>query len=391
MRSVLIATPTFEPDLNGVAVASSACARALLDDGWRVHVAAPPSAIPRTSFDCSGISVHEFGIQESPGPLRRASVAKYHALLTEQPWDAIVFQGYSWPLMLALPLLPSLKAKKILFSHGYAAARWFPVARFPFGLGQWLRSLMAAGKMLHWCRHVDRWVFLSCQRDFGAFFDRQIARIARHPGQRVIPNGVEPPVPSVNERGFRDKHGIPASACFFLCVAYYSRGKDQGFAVRAFRKAKIPDSVLVFIGTEFNEWSDKYRKLDAFPGAGIAQGRVLWLENITRSETLSAFAECNAFVLPSHLETQPISILESMANGKPWIARKTGCIARLPGGICVRSVSSMANAMSAMAASRSIRTDLGEQGRHAAKSIYSRKAFSESCRQLLNELVPSKH
>jgi hypothetical protein len=52
---------------------------------------------------------------------------------------------------------------------------------------------------------------------------------------------------------FRQKNGIPAKAIFFLCLANYCARKDQGYAVRAFHHAAIPNSHLAFIGSELNE------------------------------------------------------------------------------------------------------------------------------------------
>ena len=387
--SALVATFTFPPDLNGVAKASSTCARILLDAGWKVEIATAPAKTNRKEMRWRGASVREFDVEGTQDDQQRraAIIAGYRDFLKNGLWDVIIFEGYGWPLQLAVPLLPKLKAKKVLVSHGYAALRWFWVRKFPFGLGQWARSTLKSFSMLRWARYINRWVFLSHQCDFDAFFDHTLARFIRHPSIRVIPNGVEPVDHTHTPRSFRSAHHIPEDAFVFLCVAYYSQGKDQGFAVEAFRKANIPASVLVFIGTEFNEWSRKFQKMDDDIPATSKCGRIVWLDKQTREDTLSAFRESDAFVLSSKLETQPISILESMSFGKPWIGRKAGCIASLPAGVCVTSQLSMAKAMSNIAGNPDLRSKLSQEGLQAASEVYSLRKNAASYNEMLAEIL----
>jgi len=389
VRRALLATFSFPPDLNGVARASADWAEALLSGGWTVDIATAPSIQPRENQMWRGCRVYEFSLQNSSGQSERRNSQgeAYRDFLEWGHWDVIIFQGYLWPLRLALPLLPRLRARKILVSHGYAALRWFPVKNFPFGIGQWCRSALGSLRMLLWNRHIDQWVFLSRQRDLDAYFDHTMATLMRHPGVRVIPNSVALPINPSTGGTFRGKHGIPSGDPMVLCVGYYSRGKDQGFAARAFRRAGLAGATLVFIGTEFNEWSDRYRFLDEKIFAKTGVGRILWLEKVPREETLQAFQECDILVLSSYLETQPIVILEAMVRGKPWIARRAGCIPLVSGGVCVRSIREMARAMSLLALDINLRKTLGEKGRAIAKSEHSSQRFTESVLSLLEELT----
>lgn len=389
-RLALLATFTFPPDLNGVARASADWAEALLASGWRVEIATSPSLQPRSELLWKGCRIHEFRLQdaETQGERHRNRIESYRGLISNPRWDLIIFQGYMWPLMLAVPLLPRIRARKILVSHGHAALRWFPTRRFPFGLGQWSRSALGALRMLLWSRHIDRWIFLNRQRDLDAYFDHTLAGLRRHPGARIIPNPVEEPEPNVKRGAFRKKHGISPGALMFLNVGYYSRGKDQGFAVRAFHRAAIPGSVLVFIGTEFNAWSERFHEIDHKIPAEAKAGRIIWLERLTRAETLEALADCDIFVLSSYLETQPIAILEAMVRGKPWIARPAGCISRFDGGLCVRSVPAMARAMTLMAEDPDLRRTLGNAGEKAASAEHNPNIFRQSVSNLVEELKP---
>ncbi|MDA0835882.1 MAG: glycosyltransferase [Planctomycetota bacterium] len=82
---------------------------------------------------------------------------------------------------------------------------------------------------------------------------------------------------------------------------------------------------------------------------GIAE-QVRFLGELDRSEVLAEMQHCDAFVLPSHVETFGVVLIEAMACGKPVIATRSGgpeCIVNRTNGILVppRSPSAFATAM----------------------------------------------
>ena len=290
---ILISTFTFPPNRDGVAGAAAAEADAFLRRGWEVEVATEPVRPSRASPVWHGVRVHEFSITGSPywrHPYR-GQVREYQNFLRSKSWDVVIFHAYLWPLYLAVPILDSVPGRKVLVSHGFGGLVWVPVARFPFGLMVLAHSVWLSLKMLTWIKKIDRWVFLSFRRDLRAFYDHWLAEKIRHPGIRVIPNGVALPETGLPKGYFREKHGIPHEAPLFLCVANYSLRKDQGFAVRAFRRAALPRSHLVLIGSEFNDASAKFQREDAYFAPPAPPGKIHWLENISREETLAALAD----------------------------------------------------------------------------------------------------
>jgi glycosyltransferase involved in cell wall biosynthesis len=186
---------------------------------------------------------------------------------------------------------------------------------------------------------------------------------------------------------FRQKNGIPAKAIFFLCIANYCARKDQGYAVRAFHHAAIPNSHLVFIGSEFNDSSNFFQQQDVNIAASSPPGTVHWLEKISRSETLDALSDCDVVVLSANQEALPFVLLEAMAYQKPWVARRAGCIQYLPGGICVHSEKQMAKAMQLMASRPEQKKRLGREGRTAAENHFSRKQYANRYSELVREVV----
>lgn len=385
---ILITSFTFPPNMDGVAEAASAMATAFVKKGWNVEVATGPSSPSRERMEWNGIVIHEFAIyggSKFRDPFR-GDVDKYHLLLKSGSWDIIIFHSYSWMLYLAVPLLHQIPAKTIIVGHGYGALIWVPVPKFPFGLGMLMRSAFGSLLMLKWMHKIDRIVFLSNRRDFHAFYDHLLARLIGHKGIKVIPNGVDLNEFAESPADFRKEIGADVNTSVFLCVANYSRRKDQGFAARAFRMAAIKNSVLVFIGSEFNESSRIFMDEDQRDSHTKTFGRIIWMEKKDRGFTLNAVAGSDVMVLSASHEAQPFVLLEAMREGKPWIARNAGCISELPGGRVVRSESAMAKEMRALSESDNLRFEIGSSGRLAVERIYNRKTYLDSYCRMLEEM-----
>jgi glycosyltransferase involved in cell wall biosynthesis len=392
---ILIATFSFPPNKDGVSEACATLAAGFLARGWAVAATSQPTQPERTSLDWNGVTIHEVSICGAGSPKHpyRGEVDAYRRLVREGDWDVILFQTVSWPFMVVVDLLPSLRAKTVMVSHGYAPLQWVRMSRFPYGIPTWLWGVWQSVKMPFLLKRIDRTVFLSERADFRGFYDHFLAKLARHPGRRVIPNGVDPEDRGMNPTGFRNKFGIPAEAMMFVCVANYSRRKDQGFAARSFRQAAIPGSVLVFIGSEFNEWTTIFQAEDKASTSQARVERILWLENQDRPATLDAVAAADVFVLSANHEAQPIALLEAMREAKPWIARDAGCIREMPGGICIRSEAEMSAAMKEIAADPALRKKLGGKGSTAVDEIYNREIYQNSYCKLIEEIThrPAAH
>ncbi len=364
-------------------------AKGFLEKGWEVHVATSPTSPPRSASIFEGAHIHEFSIRGSGHPKAPYSgqIVEYRDLLKSGGWDAVVIHAYVESLDLALGILDEIPSKKILVSHGYAALQWVRMGCFPWGLGTWGLNASKAVKMCRWIHKFDRVVYLSEKADFFGFLDHRIAKTVGYPGRTVIPNGVDPQVRGLDPHSFRIRHGIPDDSFLFLCVANYSRRKDQGFAARAFRMTRMRGAWLVFIGSEFNQHSETFKSEDESLAPTGTTGTITWLENVSKEDTLNAYAACDAFVLSANHEAQPIVLLEAMRESKPWIARNAGCISEMPGGITVSTESEMAEKMEIISGDEKLQGLLGGAGRKAVETVYNHGAYKESYVSLMEKTI----
>ena len=364
-------------------------AQGFVENGWEVEILTEALDTSRSAADSEGLVIHEF--KHSSGPAHEIVIGdegiSYADFLGSGRWDVIIFHAYSATLRQVLPLLAGIRCKKVFVSHGYNGLIWDRMPDFPYGIPSLIRRFLRSILMFRWIHRFDHVVYLSETADFQAFYDQWIALKAGYGGRRVIPNGVSLSVRGEAPAEFRLLHGIPPDAFMLLCVANYSDRKDQAYAARAFRKAAIPGSVLVFIGSRFNECSERFREEDRPYVEAGTPGTVIWLENQSRAATLDALAASDLFLLSANHEAQPIVLLEAMREAKPWVARNAGCISTLEGGICVGSESEMSGAILRLKADPALRESLGMAGRGAVESRYNRQAYTGAYISLLNEMA----
>ena len=141
---------------------------------------------------------------------------------------------------------------------------------------------------------------------------------------------------------------------------------QKGFDVllRAYKKAGIPDLDLILAGD-----GTSHAELRSWVQAQGLQNRVFLPGRADRSKTVSLFAGCLFFVLPSRLEPQGIVNLEAMASGKAIIASRTGGVPEIvlenEAGLLVSSgdEEALADAIKRLATDEALRLRLGKKGR----------------------------
>ncbi len=370
---ILLTTFTYPPLADGCSEAAAVLVRGLVRAGHAVTVATTflaerqpeaPEANPRVvQFKMAGTSNWRNPVRGETGAFQQFLRAFDGDLIIFENWDA-------WPTSLAEPLLPQLKAKKILVSHGYIPQIWVPQPKFPWGLGVWMGGWPLLFRSPWLLRRFDHLVVLSKRQDFGRFLDHRMARWTGYKKFSIIPNGAV--AREFNDDAlpdFRQEFKL-GSGLLLLCVANYCDRKNQLLAVRAFRRAQIADATLVLIGSEFNDYAAQARRLDEAMQNEFPKGRVVFLEKLSRPQTCAAYRVADLFVLAAKAETQPIVLLEAMASHTPWLSTDTGCVSELPGGLVARSEADLVEKMRQLALTPALRQKLAADGWAACQQTY---------------------
>lgn len=387
---ILITTFTFPPNKDGVAEAARSMAYGLADSGYEVIVAT--GYLPeRTNFEPHpGVRVEQFDVISNwkfVGKSLEEKERMRQFILNEQPAVILCHCWEIWSTATAEETFNELGSTgKILISHGYTTHQWRPNPTPPFGLGVLLRSLPKVLGLPFTLRRYDRVVFLSHRPDWQRFFDLKIAKISRYDGIRVIPNGTERNPDRGNIEDFRQRYEL-GNGFTALCVANYGPRKNQELAIRAFRRARIPGSNLVLIGSELNDYAKSIMELDKKLGLEFPEGRVVFIEKLDRKSTLAAYSACDVFLLAALAETQPIAILEAMAAGIPFISTPTGCVREMAGGMIAEGEDCLAHALVELHQNPAKRIQMGKTGRDAVEQYYSKDKVWDAYKTLIKEVL----
>ena len=382
---LLFTSFTYAPQANGVAEVVTRQAEGLAARGHDVTVATGMINGRRSTDRGSTVTVEEFaltgGLQDDP--LERE---RYTRFVAEFQGDAILAHCWNvWSTDLALPALQRQNAIRLLISHGYGVHWWHRRPRFPWGLGEWIRRWPAVLYSLNVLRALDHIVFLSPRCDWNRFIDHMLVSRLGKPHSSVIPNGANPDQFVCKTENLRAKYGL-GSGPIILSVAAYVPNKNPQLALNAFLDVAAPEMSLVFIGNEHNNCSRELIGLAAIRRNGNGP-QVLCLEKLTREEINSFYAAADLFLLTSEAETAPLSVLDAMASGTPWICSNVGCVNEWPGGIVGRNRREIAAALARLLESSEQRHALGVAGITACRQQFQWNAILDKYERLLAELI----
>lgn len=149
----------------------------------------------------------------------------------------------------------------------------------------------------------------------------------RFPAKKVvvIPNGVDTNrfCPNAqSRREVRDELGLSLQTPLVGIVASLRHEKNHTLFVQAARKVvdASPDSQFIIIG----DGPERQNILSTIESLGLAN-HVRLLGN--RFDTQRLLAALNVFVLTSHTEASPVSILEALSCGVPVVSTRVGSVA----------------------------------------------------------------
>lgn len=155
--------------------------------------------------------------------------------------------------------------------------------------------------------------------------------------------------------------GMNNSPLIFIQVANYSFLKNQLIALRAFYAAKLPLAELWMIGSQVNGYYKNLVEDNKKLSLG-KDDKVKLFVNLSRKETIEKIKQANVIVLSSLSEHLPVTILEGLAAGLPYISTDVGVVHNIPGGIVCKTEAELTKAMKKLYEDTTLRKKLAEDG-----------------------------
>lgn len=354
---LLLASFTSPLNHNGVGIAVSRMDYEMRTRGWDVTIATcdPDDTSLRSPDNYLTVPLYH---RQSVNKSDAVNLAGFYGRLNSLKPDVIVVHSWNgWPFHVLMPYATKNSIPIFVVGHGFRSQMMKWAWRPPFfGLARWIRSWFFIAKIANAMPAMAGVVVLGKTPHFVRAFDHWLALKIGYNRIHTIPNAVKTLV--TNSVDFRERHGLKGKL-LFLCLAGYSATKDQLLLLSAFKEANISESVMIFIGPDKNDYSEKLRKKSESISASA-----MVLSGLTRDEVEGAIKSCDVAILGSRFEMQPIFLLEAMSEGKPWICPKVGAVDELRGGIvCHRSISGISDAIKKMG-NPELRRSLGENGKN---------------------------
>ena len=231
-----------------------------------------------------------------------------------------------------LPIIDKIKCKKILYMHGmydkkYNFKNMTSIADFAHKVWNNVRWGIYYKKNKKVFKKYDNVIQLH-RFDTAYLFFKKKYNIESN----IIENAVDDSFFKNNEHA--EKYAIS--------VANYLPSKNQEFILRAFYNCEVNDDFsLVLIGSEKNNYYYKLLKLKDELEKKHGYRNVKILANVDRKDTIRMIKQACIYLFGSKKEAFPISIVESMASGIPFISTDVGIVRYLPGGIIVKNENEM--------------------------------------------------
>ena len=236
--------------------------------------------------------------------------------------------------------------KKILYLHGIWNFKWdnrnreniHNILSKIYNNAKWRYYYTKIGKYV---KHYDTVIQLH-EKDDGNLYFR------KHYGiESVIMENAADDVffEKNNDSGFRQKYNLPDK--YLLCVANYCSGKNQEMVLRAYYKSNT-NLEMIFVGKDTGNYVEHLEEIKAklesknndstesVTDSKTSCKSVQFMQDIPREEIPLFVRHAKIFLFGSIGEKFPMSIVEPMASGVPFISTDVGIVRYFSGGLTVK-------------------------------------------------------
>lgn len=153
---------------------------------------------------------------------------------------------------------------------------------------------------------------------------------------------------------------------YFIYVGNYCDRKNQELALRAFYDADLKNFGLILIGSQKNDYCKKLLTLNDKLRKEHGDHNVEILYQVPREKISEYTKSAYACVISSNYEYYPITIVESLAAGNPFISTDVGVVKFLPGGVIANTKQELSYWMDFLGRNPEYTVELGKAGRNYA-------------------------
>jgi 1,2-diacylglycerol 3-alpha-glucosyltransferase len=361
---ILLTSPTYPPFNSGLGNAVSQQAACFAQAGHEVVVAT--GGAERGSREAEGIWVETFALSGADCWLRpiRGEMDAYTDFLRHNDWDVVLLNAWqNWATDLALRHLKEIPGRKFVYSHCISTNVFYSqqpirsLARFLAWRPYWYR-------MNHVMRELDGVIFLANGGSDSRFDDLQLA-LKLGATCHVVPNALSPAaVKAITKHPLnlqeRDR---------LIAVGSFQWQKGFDFVLHAYAKSRACNEIpLHFFGQEYSNFSKKLERQAKV--LGISSDYIFFHTAVSGDALQAEYNQAKLVLSGSHTECQPLALLDASASATPFVARSTGCINGMPGGVAMNNWTEMALQIDKFVENIDHWQAYSHAARNAAQTIY---------------------
>lgn len=338
---ILITSFSYLPERHGISSVTKYLAEGLVKAGYEVGVATcQNNQKVGNNETINGVDVHRFAFYGNIFKKIKGDVQSYIKFVKDYGQDVLLMECLQCLTTdVLLPILKDLKCKVVIHAHGAP--------------GLYSNPFKIEGDIKHTIGHTYNWAYwkyyyLYTFKKYANYIDASIScsvcasdlpYFTKYIKKNFILEN------SADDIFFRDDNyedniyntlGIKSSN-YILNIATLCDRKNQLLLIDVFAKAKLQDCALVIIGTEKNDYYHKLVKKACRVSMCYGCEIKIFDKSIPRTMFPSIIRDAKLFVVTSKWEEYPITLVETMAIGTPFLSTPVGNAHTLPGGVTSRS------------------------------------------------------
>lgn len=336
---ILITVATYYPKKDGVSVVTQYLAEGLAKRGNEVKIVTSTRGGKRKKEIHNGVIIERVDLRTRFG-LYFGDKNGYQTMIEkETDWADIMINVCTQTAFtdVILKRISDYNCKKILYMHGM-----FDFRLRTIHFSSFVGSVNKIWKEVRWFfyykfkkkffKQYDVVIQLH-EKDYGnVFFEKNYGIKSI-----IIGNAAD----DIFFRRYGTKDFVKPFEKYLLYVANYDDGKNQKLAVKEFLKSDIdPEIGLVLIGSQENSYYKRLRKYANRRrkrlGLKGAEKPIIFLHGIERDKLVLYVTNAYLSLMTSKWEVFPVSIIESIVCGVPFISTDVGVVKHFPGGIVAK-------------------------------------------------------
>ena len=208
----------------------------------------------------------------------------------------------------------------------------------------------------------------------------------------VVTNGYDPffaqPALESDLIQVRDRFGLDGQSPVFLFVGNHTPNKGIDTLLTACHHAQRKWRVV--IGGAIRTTEEHMALLSTYNVSRLGE-QVVFTDFLSREELRALYQSVDGFVFPTRADTLPLVILDAMASSLPVVATNVGGIQYQVDDTTGRLIepnnpTALAAALDELAASKQLRRDLGDAGRHRVQERFNWDASARSALMVYEQI-----